>query len=148
MDLALPRPDADRDRHVAEGARIERQHTLAKRRADEGPLEVERRDEDLADRTRVVELVRDVFTERCDAPRRTADAEEGDVEPIPQIDDGAHASMRLEGAFRLGVVEQTGRHQAMRLGAERVGDAPERVAVRAGRPVPAGQRHDGRARPG
>ena len=43
---------------------------------------------------------------------------------------------------RRGVVDQPRRHQAVRLGAERLGDPAVRLALGAGRPVPAAQRHD------
>ena len=95
-DLALARGDADRDRHPAEGPGIEREHPLAELRRDEAAIEVERRDEDLADGVRCIELPGDPLADRGGAPRRAADAEQGDVEPGPQVEDRADAGVRLE----------------------------------------------------
>ena len=53
--------------------------------------------------------------------------------------------MRLEGVLGRGVVDEPRHHQAVGLRAERVGDAPEGLALGAGRPVAAGQGHDRRA---
>ena len=93
----------------------------------------------------VLELARDLGSDRRRAPRPAADPEQRDVEPIPEVEDGADAGMALERPLRGRVVKQAGRHQPVRLGAEGIGDPPERLALRPGRPVPAGQRHDGRA---
>ena len=72
----------------------------------------------------------------------SADAEERDIEAIPQLEHGTDARVGHEGGPRRGVVDQPRRHQAVRLGAERLGDPPVRLPFRAGRPVPAAQRHD------
>ena len=80
------------------------------------------------------------------APQRpAADPDERDIEPAPQVEDGADAGVRLEGVLGRGVVDEPGHHQAMGLRTEGVGDAAERLALGTGRPVAAGQRHDRRA---
>ncbi len=52
--------------------------------------------------------------------------------------------MGLERALGRGIVDESGRHEPDRLPAERLGDTTERVALGAGRPVAAGEWHDGR----
>ena len=53
--------------------------------------------------------------------------------------------MRHERLARGRVVDEPRRHEALDLGAEGIGDAPERLPSRTGRPVPAGERdHRGR----
>ena len=132
LDLALARGDADRDRDPAKGPGIEREHLLAELRRDEDAIEIEGRDEDLADGVRCIELPGDPLADRGGAPRLTADAEEGDVEPGPQVEDRADAGVRLERGLRRRVVEEPRRHEPVRLGPERLGDPPEGPA-----PVPA-----------
>ena len=140
--LALPRPDADRDRDAPERPRIEGQHALAQGRADEDAIEVEGSDEDLADGAGTFQLRGDLVPDGRRAPGPATDPDEGDIEPIPQVQDGADAGVRLEGVLGRGVVDQPGHHQAVGLRTEGVGDAPERLAFGAGRPVAAGQGHD------
>ena len=138
----LSRGDPDRDREPTEPSRVERDHPLAQGRTDELPIEVERRDEDLADRPGRVELALDILADRRGAPGRPADPEQRDVDAVPQLDDRAHARVRDERPLRGGVVDEPRRHQAARLAAERVGDPPVWLAFRAGRPVAAAQRDD------
>ena len=141
-DLVLAGRDADRHRKAAEPARIECDDPLAQGRADEPPIEVERGDEDLADGLGRVQVVLRGVAERCDAPGRPADPEQRDIDPLPEVDDRADPGVRDERPLRGRVVDETGRHQPARLATERVGDAPVRLAFRAGRPVAAAQRHD------
>ena len=141
-DLVLTRGDADRHGKAAEPARIECDHPLAQGRADEPPIDVERGDEDLADSLGRVEVVLCGVAERSDAPGRPADAEQRDIDPLPEVEDRADPSVRNERPLRGGVVDETGRHQPACLAAECVGDAPVRLAFGAGRPVAAAQRHD------
>ena len=88
--------------------------------------------EDLADRAAARRARRWTSspTERG-APRRPADPEQRDVEPIPQVDRSpADAGVRDERPLRGGVVDQPRRHQPARLATERVGDPPVRLALR------------------
>ncbi len=64
---------------------------------------------------------------------------------MPQVEDRAHAGVRLEGVLGRRVVDEPGNHQAVGLCTERGGDATERLALRSRRPIAAGQRHDGGA---
>ena len=104
-------------------AGIEGEDPLAQRLADEPSLEVERRDRgSRRPRRRVSRSPRDVGPERRDAPRAATDAEQRDIEPVPQVEDRANAGVRFERPLRAGVIEQPGGHQPVRLGAEGVGD--------------------------
>ena len=85
------------------------------------------------------------LAERRGAPRRPADPEDGDVEPVPEVEDPAHAGVGDERALRGRVVDEARGHEALGQAADRVGDPPERLAVRAGGPVAAAQRDHGRA---
>ena len=141
-DLVLAGGDADRHGKPAEAARIECDDPLAQGRADEPPIDVERGDEDLADGLGRVQVVLRGVAERRDAPGRPADPEQRDIDPLPEVEDRADARVRNERPLRGGVIDETGRHQPARLATECVGDAPVRLAFRAGRPVAAAQRHD------
>ena len=106
------------------------------------PVEIEWRDEDLADRLASRELALDLVADQRGAPGRAADPEQRDVEAIPQVDDRLDPRVRDERPLRGGVVDQPRRHQPARLATERVGDPAVRLALRAGRPVAAAQRDD------
>ena len=77
------------------------------------------------------------------APRRAADPEQRDIEAVPQVEHGLDARVRDERPFR-GARRRRGPGAIRPCGwrAERLGDAAVRLALRAGRPVAAAQRHD------
>ena len=114
----------------AEAACVEGDDPLAERRADEPAVEVERCDEDLADRAGSLELAIDLVADQRSAPGRAADPEQRDVEPVPQVDDRADPRVRDERPLRGRVVDEPGRHQPARRGVDRVGDAAIRLALR------------------
>ena len=115
--LPLPGPDADRDRH-APSRRASNAITRSRRSGQTNcAVDVERRDEDLADGLRALQLAADVLADRRGAPGRAADPEERDVEPIPEVEDRAGRRRAPRAPLGGGVVDEPGRHQAVGLAA-------------------------------
>ena len=113
-DLALPGGHADGDRDASQGPRVEGDDPLAQLGADERAVQVERRDEHLADGLGARRALGGRPADRRGAPRPTADADERDVEPLPQVEDRRDPGVRDERLAGRGVVEQTRGHQPAR----------------------------------
>ena len=90
----------------AEPARVKCDDSLAQRVAHEPPIDVERRHEHLADRIGGLELAFDRVADTTGSPGRPADPEEGDIEALPQLDDGLETGMRHQRPLRLGVIDE------------------------------------------
>src|SRR5205807_4755274 len=103
----------DRERNPRQLPRIECDRPTAQRLADEPAVDVEGCDEDLAHGPRRLELAECVDADGGLAPARPADAEEPEVEAVPQIRHGPNPGVRPEGIASRRVVEQAGREQAL-----------------------------------
>ena len=112
-------PDAHPDRHrqPPEPSRIQRDDALPKVRADEPSIEVERGDEDLADRLGGVQVVlggRRPARRRSRPARRSRTATTSTRSHSSTI--ALHAGVRDERPLRGRVVHEPGSHQAARPG--------------------------------
>ena len=142
-DLALTGGHGNRGRHPSEASGIERDHSIAQVRADKPAVEVERRDEDLADGIRGFEFALDRLADhatrsRPDRRSRTARRRGG---PTDRRSRGSPACA-TRAVARGGVVDETRGHEPSHLAAERVTDPAIRLAFLAGRPEAAAQRND------
>ena len=143
-DLALACGHGDGGRDAAEPAGIEGDHPIAQGRADEPAIDVEWRDEDLADGVRGLELALDRVADHRRAPGRSADPEQRDVEPVPEVGDRPDPGVRDQGRRVAASSTRPGAMSPRTCAAEGITDPAVRLALLAGGPEPAAQRDDGR----
>jgi hypothetical protein len=139
-NLRLPTGDTDADGDLWQVAGVECDRPCLKLVGQEAPVDVERGDEELADGGSRFQIPARFRTERRLAPRRPADAERGDVEPAPQVEDPAQAVVGVQRRLRCRIVDQARGEEAERRAADSVGHSPERFAGRAAEPVAAAER--------